>query len=284
MDLEGEMVKKNKIAIIILNYKSWGETVKEADLCNDLLHIDYKDIVIVDNASPNNSAEMLERERKNRNYVFLKSNTNAGYAAGNNIGMRYAYNKGYKYAWILNNDIIIDDVQIITKIIDVFEKDSSVAVVNPDIYAPDGHMFNRDAKKPTFFDYTIGANKYRKNGRQIQDLGGYAYIYRPQGCCMMVDLEKMDEVDYMDEHTFLYVEEPILAERLLKKKYRCACCFHTQIIHNHSTTVKSVFAKNKIRKMNNESFKYYLKKYRRFNSLQIEICCFFNYIKLILLG
>ena len=71
MDLEGEMVKKNKIAIIILNYKSWEETVKEADLCNDLLHIDYKDIVIVDNASPNNSAEMLERERKNRNYVFL---------------------------------------------------------------------------------------------------------------------------------------------------------------------------------------------------------------------
>lgn len=64
MDLEGEMVKKNKIAIIILNYKSWEETVKEADLCNDLLHIDYKDIVIVDNASPNNSAEMLERERK----------------------------------------------------------------------------------------------------------------------------------------------------------------------------------------------------------------------------
>ena len=130
MDLEGEMVKKNKIAIIILNYKSWGETVKEADLCNDLLHIDYKDIVIVDNASPNNSAEMLERERKNRNYVFLKSNTNAGYAAGNNIGMRYAYNKGYKYAWILNNDIIIDDVQIITKIIDVFEKEIIEDVVS----------------------------------------------------------------------------------------------------------------------------------------------------------
>lgn len=59
-----------------------------------------------------------------------------------------------------------------------------------------------EMQKTNIFDYTIGANKYRKNGRQIQDLGGYAYIYRPQGCCMMVDLEKMDEVDYMDEHTF----------------------------------------------------------------------------------
>ena len=35
---------------------------------------------------------------------------------------------------------------------------------------------------------------------------------------MMVDLDKMNEVDYFDEKTFLYCEEPILAERLLKKK------------------------------------------------------------------
>lgn len=278
------MVKKNKIAIIILNYKSWKETIKEAEVCNALLHIDYNDIIIIDNASPNNSVEMLEKERKDRNYVLIKADTNAGYAAGNNIGMRFAYNRGYEYAWILNNDIIIDDNQIITKIVDVFMKDSSIAVVNPDVYAPNGHMFNRDSKKPTFFDYTLGANKYRKNGRQIQDLGGYTYVYRPQGCCMMVDLEKINEVGYMDEHTFLYVEEPILAERLLKKNYRCACCLKTKIIHNHSTTVKSIYAKNKIRKMNNESFKYYLKEYRKFNSIQIGICCFFNYIKLILLG
>ena len=50
--------------------------------------------------------------------------------------MRYAYKAGYKYAWILNNDILINDKEIVTKLTDVFKKDSSVAVVNPDIYAP----------------------------------------------------------------------------------------------------------------------------------------------------
>lgn len=277
------MVEK-RLAVIILNYKSWEETVKEADICKKRLNIDYQDIIIVDNASPNNSVEMLEKEAKTRGYVFLKSSENKGYAAGNNIGMRYAYSKGYKYAWILNNDIIIDDKEIVSKLIDIFVKDASVAVVNPDIYSPDGHMFNRDAKRPSFFDYTLGAKIYKNKGRQVVDLGGYAYIYRPQGCCMMVDLKKMYEIDYMDEHTFLYVEEPILAERLLVKKYRCACCLKAKIIHNHSTTVKSVFAKNKIRKMQNNSFRYYLKEYRRFNSVQIEICCLFNYIKWMILG
>lgn len=274
----------SELAIIILNYISWQETIKEADLCNSLLHIDYSDIIIVDNASPNNSAEKLEKEQLNKNYILLKSNKNAGYAAGNNIGLKYAFKKGYKYAWILNNDIIIDNKHIINDLLDIFKKDDSVAVVNPDIYAPDGHMFNRDTKKPTFFDYTFGMIRYRKKGRVTQNLGGYTYIYRPQGCCMMVDLKKMDEIDYMDEHTFLYVEEPILAERLLKRNYRCACCLDSKIIHNHSTTVKSVFAKNKIIKMNNESFKYYLKEYREFNLIQIKLCCLFNYIKWVFLG
>ena len=277
-------MKENQVAVIILNYKSWEETIKEADLCNEYLGVKFEDIVIVDNASPNESAEMLKKENRNRNYVLIESDKNAGYAVGNNIGMRYAYEQGYKYAWILNNDIIIEDKDIIDKLIKIFEKDKNIAVVNPDVYAPNGHMFNRDAKRPTFFDYTVGLMKYKKDGRKVKDRGGYAYIYRTQGCCMMVDLKKMREIDYMDEYTFLYIEEPILAERLLRKGYRCACCLTAKIIHNHSTTVKSVFDKNKIRKMMNESFCYYLKEYRKFNWVKINICSFFNYIKWMILG
>lgn len=272
----------NNIAIIILNYNSWQDTIKEADLCNSKLKIDYKDIIIIDNASPNDSQEMLEKEAKKKNFVFIKASHNNGYASGNNIGMKYAYNHGYKYAWILNNDIEIDDVKIVSKLMNIFIKDKKIAIINPDIYSPNGYMYNRDAKKPSFYDFTIGAFNYKKKGRKINDLGDYAYIYRPQGCCMMVDLKKMKEIDFMDEHTFLYVEEPILAERLLSKGYRCACCLNAKIVHNHSTTVKSVFAKNKIRKIYRESFSYYLKEYRKFNFVKITICCFFNDIKLMI--
>ncbi len=273
----------NNIAIIILNYNSWQDTIKEADLCNSKLRIDYKDIIIIDNASPNDSQEMLEKEAEKKNFVFIKASHNHGYASGNNIGMKYAYNHGYKYAWILNNDIEIDDVKIVSKLMNIFIKDKKIAIINPDIYSPNGYMYNRDAKKPSFYDFTIGAFNYKKKGRKINDLGDYAYIYRPQGCCMMVDLKKMKEIDFMDEHTFLYVEEPILAERLLSKGYRCACCLNTKIVHNHSTTVKSVFAKNKIRKIYRESFSYYLKEYRKFNFVKIAICCFFNDIKLMII-
>lgn len=54
-------------------------------------------------------------ENASGRYTIVKSDENCGYAAGNNIGLRYAYDNQYKYAWILNNDIIIEDSNLIEK-------------------------------------------------------------------------------------------------------------------------------------------------------------------------
>ena len=96
------------IAVVILNYNSWQETLEEAQLVNRTCGINYEDIIIVDNNSPNNSEKEL-RKNAHKGYIFIESGTNKGYAAGNNIGLKYAYEHGYDYAWILNNDILIDD-------------------------------------------------------------------------------------------------------------------------------------------------------------------------------
>ena len=268
----------NQVAVIILNYKSWQETLIEAKEVHDMYFLNWPQIIIVDNASPNESEQKL-KEKVLGDYVFIESGSNKGYAAGNNIGLKYANDNGFKYCWILNNDIIIDDPDLVKTMLSIFEKDSSVAVVNPDIYSPEGHLFNRDSHRFSFYDMTIGIRQYIKKGRDIEDLGGYGYIYRPQGCCMMVDLQKMNDVDYMDEHTFLYCEEYILAERLLKKGWRCACALTTKVIHNHSKTVKSSLGKWKVMRAQNKSYNYYLKEYRGFSLLERSICTLFYSVK-----
>lgn len=272
-------MKNNDVAIIILNYMTWEDTLKEVKLCHDLLKIDYKDIIVIDNASPNKSEEELVNASIDK-FVFLKSENNKGYASGNNIGLRYAKEKGYKYGLILNNDILIECIDLLEAMKVVFNKDSKVAVVNPDIYSPDGYLFNRESKKPTFFDFTIGMIWYKRTGRKINDIDGYGYIYRPQGCCMLLDLTKISEVDYLDENTFLYYEESILAEKLERKGYKCACVNTVSVIHNHSKTVKSSIHKNNLIKLKNDSFEYYLDKYRGFNKVKIHICLWFNKLKL----
>lgn len=268
----------NEVAVVILNYKSWRDTLNEIDMCHKEIGIDYENIIVVDNASPNESKEELEKNSQ-LGYRFIYSTENNGYASGNNIGLKYAFNNGYKYALILNNDILFNDKEFLKKLLEVVDKDNKLAVVNPDVYSPSGYLFNRDAKRPNLFDYTVGMCLYTKRGRKIQDIDKYGYVYRPQGCCMLVDLNKLNQVDYLDDSTFLYYEEVILAERLLNKGFRCACCTDTSIIHNHSTTVKSSFELNEIIKIKNKSFSYYLKEYRHYSKLKIKMCCAFNFLK-----
>lgn len=272
-------MNERAVAVIILNYKSWEDTLAEAKLVHDLFSLQWEQIIIVDNASPNESEHELSK-REIGNYVFIETGKNKGYASGNNIGLRYAYSKGFKYGWILNNDIIIQDSNVLKEMLRIFNTDKSVAVVNPDVYSPSGYMFNRNAKRRTFWDYTFGYLFYKVKGRKLNLIDGYGYIWRPQGCCMMVDLEKMNEIDYLDENTFLYCEEPILAEKILSAKYKVACACEIKIIHNHSNTVKSVMQKKEIIKTHNISFEYYLRNYRGFNKFQIKMCLLVAYIEM----
>ena len=60
-----------KVAVVILNYKSWKDTIKEAEICFSLLHIDYPDIIIVDNCSPNDSYKELKKEAEVKKFVLI---------------------------------------------------------------------------------------------------------------------------------------------------------------------------------------------------------------------
>ena len=137
----------NEVAVVILNYKSWRDTLNEIDMCHKEIGIDYENIIVVDNASPNESKEELEKNSQ-LGYRFIYSTENNGYASGNNIGLKYAFNNGYKYALILNNDILFNDKEFLKKLLEVVDKDNKLAVVNPDVYSPSGYLFNRDAKRP----------------------------------------------------------------------------------------------------------------------------------------
>ena len=59
------------IAVVILNYNSWQETLEEAQLVNRTCGINYEDIIIVDNNSPNNSEKEL-RKNAPKGYIFIE--------------------------------------------------------------------------------------------------------------------------------------------------------------------------------------------------------------------
>ena len=274
----------NECAIIILNYNTWQDTINEIEHVHRMFGIDFNNFMVIDNNSSNESYIRLLEFAKNKSVMLLKSETNGGYAKGNNIGLRYAYSKGYRYALILNNDIEFVDKNTLNIFINCLKSVTNLAVINSDICSPEGKVFNRDSVRPSFFDLTFGMLNYIKKGRKLDMIDDiYAYVYRPQGCCMMVDLKCMNDIDYFDEHTFLYNEEIILAERLLNKGYRCACAPGYKVIHHTSKTIKSIISKKQIISYYISGYKYYIEKYRQYGKIMVEIALLFYIVKLLII-
>lgn len=125
------------IAFVVLHYNVPEVTRQCVDSIRELQGNKKKKIVIVDNASPDGSGILLEKEyAQDGDIKVLVNKKNEGFARGNNRGYRYA-----REAWkadcviVLNNDIIFEQSDFLTELENLahtWESDS-VGVVGPDI-------------------------------------------------------------------------------------------------------------------------------------------------------
>lgn len=206
---------KPAVLIIVLNYGMYNLTLKMINELHTELDYDNYSIMVVDNCSPNESAKVLANRSKDLNYIFIANGKNTGYAAGNNIGIRYAINNGYKYSWILNNDVELREKSVLKELVGILEENDDIACVGPKIYNADGSICAPYCRRPSVWNMTLGAFEDKKYRISKQDVAGE--VYRIYGCCMLLKNRAMAEIDCMDERTFLYGEEAILSERLIKK-------------------------------------------------------------------
>lgn len=96
------------ISVIVVNYEKYEDTFAcvESILKSETTQ-EFK-IIVVDNASPNESWEKFQILKDNEKIVLLKSDENKGYCAGNNIGIKYSLEKlNAEYIWILNPDTLV---------------------------------------------------------------------------------------------------------------------------------------------------------------------------------
>ena len=87
-----------KIAIIILNYNSSPDCRKCIEFLKYQEGVELE-IIVVDNCcSREGEQEAIRQLCQQQGCTFIQAKTNKGYNAGNNIGLRYATEKGYEYA------------------------------------------------------------------------------------------------------------------------------------------------------------------------------------------
>lgn len=93
--------RKFKIACVMVTYNNATSIV---DTINSVFFQTYplEEIIVVDNASPDGTARIIEKNYPN--ITLFANEYNTGIGKGCAIGMEYAYEKKYDWIWLLDGD------------------------------------------------------------------------------------------------------------------------------------------------------------------------------------
>ncbi|MDO4286705.1 MAG: glycosyltransferase family 2 protein [Eubacteriales bacterium] len=260
-----------KVLIVILNYGTYDLTIHLVKHLKKLKYSNYA-IMVIDNCSPNESEQVLRENAEKLDYIFYANAKNAGYAAGNNIGIRYGIEHEYNYTWILNNDVELRTDDILDHMVQIAEQNTDIACVGPKIYSLNGSVVAPYCRRPSLWSYTLGIGLEKKFRTSQKDIS--QRVYRVYGCCMLLKNSVMHTIDCMDERTFLYGEEDILAERMRNAGYMSFYDADVAVTHKESASMKQMSTNRKKLQIgeSRKSRELYLKEYRQYNIVSRELC------------
>lgn len=257
---------------LILHYKNADVTEQCLD---SLLSLDSQEsnIVVVDNASNNGSYEtLLEKYGGNPRLHFIKNEENLGYAAGNNVGFRFAKETlGADWIVLLNNDVLIEQKEFQKVLLEEYEK-HPFYLAGPDIVTPEGNSQNpylmscpdkAAIRKKLLHDYIVlGLMKIHLQQALKKLLHYDGSIFQPNeiptieefhgvlhGSCLIFSPDFIREYNGLYGGTFLYCEEEILCYILNRLENPYAYLKSLQVIHKHSVSMKREIKDENRRKM-----------------------------------
>jgi GT2 family glycosyltransferase len=212
-----------KILVIVLHFGSVRDTVECLDSLRRSVALPFK-IFIVNNAS-DKDVEGLLRARYS-DIIYRNAGFDTGFAAGNNIGLRFGIESGYDYALLLNNDTIAEE-DFLQPLVDLLERDSTVGLAGPAIY------YYQDKKRL----WSCGGRITWWNG----GLGGQTCLpetrsecldvdYLP-GTCILVRIKSLQGIGLMSEEYFLGVEEADWAIKARRAGFRVVSCPRSMLLH-----------------------------------------------------
>lgn len=168
------------------------------------------EIIVVDNASSDGSADMLVREYPS--VRLIANSENRGFGAANNQG--FAVMKG-KYALLINTDAVLTEGAV-EKLWRFAEAHPRAAIVCGQLLNADGSKQNSVAAFPTLLTLCLNTSllEYLFPGRypsKRYDHREPLEIESAIGACMMVRGQALTEVSCFDDRYFFFFEETDLA-------------------------------------------------------------------------
>lgn len=224
------MPKKTQITIIILNYNNAPDTLACLKSLKILSPGNYGlKTVLVDNASTDSSVKQIQAQYPNLTIIY--SPNNHGFAAGSNLGITRALNHKADYILLLNNDTLLDDPNLINKLLA-----KPADLISPVI------KFKRN--KQTILDYGGQVNwlsarntHHEFQATPLQTLPPPDYL---SAVCLLINNKVFRQIGLLDKSFFLYYEDADFCLRARKAGLRLALCPTATIFHQLSSSANKL--------------------------------------------
>ena len=235
-----------KLSIIIVNYNTYSLTKQTIDsVLEKNLKFEYE-IMLVDNASKDNSMTLLQEDYKNiieqGLLKIMLNDDNLGFSKANNIGIRKSSGE---YILLLNSDTyIVEDC--LEKSLTYIEEDlkagkgKQIGALGCKVVLPDGtldHACKRGFPTPKASLYYF--LKLHKRDEKKYGLYDAMHLNEDEtgevdclmGAFMLMPRKVLDEVGLLDEDFFMYGEDIDLCYRIKEGGYKIVYYPEAQIIH-----------------------------------------------------
>lgn len=225
-----------KIAVVILNWN--GASLLRQFLPSVIEYSQDASIYVIDNASTDNSVELLKKEFPSIQIIINKDNY--GFAKGYNEGLRTIKEP---YLALVNSDIEVTE-NWLEPIIRIFDNELNTAIIQPKIL---------DYKKKTDFEYAGAAggfiDKYgfpycrgRIFEKLEKDNGQYndeVEIFWASGACFFIRNSVFSKLNGFDNDFFAHQEEIDLCWRSFNDGNIAKYCGLSTVYHVGGATLDS---------------------------------------------
>lgn len=225
---KANVISPSECAIVIVAWNCWEHLYRCLDALSAQTISGFR-VVIVDNGDAED--QQIERATGYPNVSYVKSPSNLGFAAGNNLGMELVH--GVSWFILLNPDTL--------PAVDWFENMMGAAVRYPDFAVFGSRLLKAD--NPTVLDGE--GDCYHVSGMAWRSGMGLSAMSKPNdpwevfSPCAAAALYKSDalrQVGGFDEDFFCYMEDVDLGFRLRLAGYRCLNVPDAEVLHVGSVT------------------------------------------------
>ena len=231
-----------KLEIIIVNYNSLPWITKTLDSLYKY-YIPYSKynviVTVVDNASSDNSVEIIEQIYPRIN--LIKSSKNLGFGAGNNLALKKTT---AEYIMLLNSDTeLTEKSKDIDSLIDMLENNNRIGIITPKLLLTNGKIeLACHRGEPTLLDcffYFFGFEKIFPKVKFFthyhllhKDLNTIHEVDAVTGACIITKFQYFKENGFFDERYFMYSEDMDLCKKYREKGYEIIYNPTVEIIHH----------------------------------------------------